>query len=100
MKRVHLDCSCHSLTHLVRFDIDPNSEHPFFCITYHLNNERSIWRRLVEAVRHIFVRGGRYEDLELLRSIEDRADLLAMAEADKDPGPNVAWEDLKKELDL
>ena len=60
MKRAHLDCSCHSLTHLVRFDIDSDPKCPFFCITYHLNNERGFWQRLVEAVRHVFGKGERY----------------------------------------
>lgn len=40
------------------------------------------------------------EDLELLRALEDKADLLAVAEADKEPGDPVAWDDLKKELGL
>lgn len=37
------------------------------------------------------------DDLALLRTLEDRADLLAMAEADKESGESIAWEDLKKE---
>lgn len=40
------------------------------------------------------------EDLKLLREIEDRMDIEDAWKARNDPGENVSWEELKKELDI
>jgi prevent-host-death family protein len=40
------------------------------------------------------------EDLELLRSLEDRADLAAMDEAEREGGEPVPWDALKREQGL
>ena len=40
------------------------------------------------------------EDLALLRELEDRADLAAIKKAMKEPGRNIPWEKVKKELGI
>jgi PHD/YefM family antitoxin component YafN of YafNO toxin-antitoxin module len=40
------------------------------------------------------------EDLVLLRQLEDRADLAEIRKAMAEPGPDISWEDAKKELGL
>ncbi|HQG32507.1 MAG TPA: type II toxin-antitoxin system Phd/YefM family antitoxin [Deltaproteobacteria bacterium] len=40
------------------------------------------------------------EDYELLRAIEDKVDLETMRKIKEEPGEDVPWEDLKKELGL
>jgi len=40
------------------------------------------------------------EDYELLRAIEDRADLETIRKIKAEPGEDVPWDDLKKELGL
>jgi antitoxin Phd len=40
------------------------------------------------------------EDYELLRAIEDKADLETIRKIKEEPGEDVPWEDLKKELGL
>jgi len=38
------------------------------------------------------------EDLSILRALEDRLDLDEMKKAMDEPGANIPWEDVKKEL--
>ena len=38
------------------------------------------------------------EDLSLLRALEDKLDLEEMKKAIDEPGANIPWEDVKKEL--
>ena len=38
------------------------------------------------------------EDLSLLRALEDKLDLEEMKKAMDEPGANIPWEDVKKEL--
>jgi hypothetical protein len=40
------------------------------------------------------------EDLNLLRELEDRADLAEIRKALKEPGANMLWKDIKKELGI
>jgi prevent-host-death family protein len=40
------------------------------------------------------------EDLNLLRELEDRADLAEIKKALKEPGSNIPWKDIKKELGI
>jgi prevent-host-death family protein len=40
------------------------------------------------------------EDFNLLRELEDRADLAEIRKALKDPGANIPWKDIKKELGI
>jgi hypothetical protein len=40
------------------------------------------------------------EDLTLLRELEDRADLAEIRKALEEPGSNIRWEDIKKELGI
>ena len=40
------------------------------------------------------------EDYELLRAIEDRADMETIRRIKAEPGEDVLWDDLKKELGL
>ena len=40
------------------------------------------------------------EDLNLLRELEDRADLADIRKALKAPGANIPWKDIKKELGI
>ena len=40
------------------------------------------------------------EDLTLLRELEDRADLVEIRKALEEPGSNIRWEDIKKELGI
>ena len=40
------------------------------------------------------------EDLNLLRELEDRADLDEIKKALKEPGSNIHWKDIKKELGI
>ena len=40
------------------------------------------------------------EDYELLKSIEDRADLETIRKIKDEPGEDVPWDDLKRELGL
>ncbi len=40
------------------------------------------------------------EDLNLLRALEDRADLAEIRKALKEPGANIPWKDIKKELGI
>ena len=40
------------------------------------------------------------EDLTLLRELEDRADLADIKKAFDEPGSNIPWEDIKKELGI
>jgi prevent-host-death family protein len=40
------------------------------------------------------------EDYELLKAIEDKADLETIRKIKEEPGEDVLWEDLKKELGL
>jgi prevent-host-death family protein len=40
------------------------------------------------------------EDYELLKAIEDKADLETIRRIKEEPGEDVLWEDLKKELGL
>jgi PHD/YefM family antitoxin component YafN of YafNO toxin-antitoxin module len=40
------------------------------------------------------------EDLALLQELEHRADLVEMKKAMEEPGPNIPWEDAKKELGI
>ncbi len=40
------------------------------------------------------------EDYELLRAIEDKADLETIRKIKEEPGEDIDWEDLKKELGL
>lgn len=40
------------------------------------------------------------EDLNLLRELEDRADLAEIRKALKEPETNIPWEDIKKELGI
>ena len=40
------------------------------------------------------------EDLSLLRALEDRLDLEEMKKALDEPGANIPWEDIKKELGI
>jgi PHD/YefM family antitoxin component YafN of YafNO toxin-antitoxin module len=39
-------------------------------------------------------------DLALLRELEDRADLAEIKKAMEEPGPNIPWEDAKKDLGI
>lgn len=38
------------------------------------------------------------EDAELLEYLEDQEDIRSARKALKEPGPDIAWEDIKKEL--
>jgi PHD/YefM family antitoxin component YafN of YafNO toxin-antitoxin module len=40
------------------------------------------------------------EDLNLLKELEDRADLAEIKKALKEPGANILWKDIKKELGI
>lgn len=40
------------------------------------------------------------EDLTLLKELEDRADLEEIRKALAEPGSNIPWEDIKKELGI
>lgn len=40
------------------------------------------------------------EDLTLLQELEDRADLEEIKKALAEPGSNIPWEDIKKELGI
>jgi prevent-host-death family protein len=40
------------------------------------------------------------EDLNLLRELEDRADLAEIKKALKEPGSNIPWKDIKKKLGI
>ena len=40
------------------------------------------------------------EDLSVLRKLEDRADLAEIMKALEEPGSNVPWEDIKRELKI
>ena len=40
------------------------------------------------------------EDLNLLRELEDRADLAEIKKALKEPGSNIPWKDIKRELGI
>lgn len=40
------------------------------------------------------------EDLMLLRDLEDRADLAEIKKALEEPGSNISWEDIRKELGI
>ena len=40
------------------------------------------------------------EDLTLLKELEDRADLEEIKKALAEPGSNIPWEDIKKELGI
>jgi len=40
------------------------------------------------------------EDYELLKAIEDKADLETIRKIKEEPGDEILWEDLKKELGL
>ncbi len=40
------------------------------------------------------------EDLTLLRELEDRADLTEIRKALEEPGANIPWEDVKRELGI
>ena len=40
------------------------------------------------------------EDYELLRAIEDKADLETIQKIKAEPGEDILWDDLKKELGL
>ena len=40
------------------------------------------------------------EDYELLKAIEDKADLETIRKIKEEPGEDILWEDLKKELGL
>ena len=40
------------------------------------------------------------EDLNLLRELEDRADLAEIKKALKEPGSNIPWKDIKKDLGI
>jgi hypothetical protein len=40
------------------------------------------------------------EDLTLLRELEDRADLADIKKALDEPGSNIPWEDIQKELGI
>ena len=40
------------------------------------------------------------EDLNLLRELDDRADLAEIRKALKEPGANIPWKDIKKELGI
>jgi prevent-host-death family protein len=40
------------------------------------------------------------EDLNLLRELEDRMDLAEIKKALKEPGANIPWKDIKKELGI
>ncbi len=81
MKHLYLDCSCSSLNHLVRFSADQDSTWPFFCITYHLVNSRSFWKRAKEAARHLLGRDTRWGDwdetlldIEAVKKLRDLCD--------------------------
>jgi prevent-host-death family protein len=39
------------------------------------------------------------EDLALLRELEDKEDVAEMERAMKEPGPNIPWEEVKKDLE-
>jgi prevent-host-death family protein len=40
------------------------------------------------------------EDLNLLRELEDRMDLAEIKKALKEPGANIPWKEIKKELGI
>jgi len=40
------------------------------------------------------------EDFNLLRELEDRTDLAEIKKALKEPGTNIPWKDIKKELGI
>jgi PHD/YefM family antitoxin component YafN of YafNO toxin-antitoxin module len=40
------------------------------------------------------------EDLNLIRELEDRADLAEIRKALKEPGSNIPWKDIKKDLGI
>jgi PHD/YefM family antitoxin component YafN of YafNO toxin-antitoxin module len=40
------------------------------------------------------------EDLNLLKALEDRADLTEIRKALKEPGVNIPWKNIKKELGI
>lgn len=40
------------------------------------------------------------EDLTLLRELEDRVDLAEIKKALNEPGSNIPWDDIKKELGI
>lgn len=51
----YLECDCYSPQHIVRITFSDVDD--FFLITIHLNNNRKFWKRLIEAIKHIW--GGR-----------------------------------------
>jgi PHD/YefM family antitoxin component YafN of YafNO toxin-antitoxin module len=40
------------------------------------------------------------DDLNLLKELEDRVDLVEIKKALREPGPNISWKEIKKELGI
>lgn len=79
-EHVIVECDCFSMDHLVRVSYWPDEEMPAadeIIITTHLSTCRSLWRRLVEAVRHVFKIEGRHGNWdEVLMSPDSAAKLI------------------------
>jgi hypothetical protein len=52
MKTLHLDCRCHSLEHVIRFDLD--EERKELWANAYLSNWRPFHRRLLLAFQYLF----------------------------------------------
>lgn len=79
-EHVIVECDCFSMDHLVRVSYWPDKEQPAadeLLVTTHMQTGRSLWRRLAEAVRHIFKIDGRHGQWdEVLMSPESAAKLI------------------------
>ena len=56
-KHDFLDCGCTHMDHVARVDLetwDPDCNGPELSLTIRLNPNRSIWRRIIIALRYVF----------------------------------------------
>lgn len=63
MERLYIRCDCHSINHMGRFSYDPdNKDFLYFEI---LMQDKSFWKRLKNAIKHIFGFDGVVSELVL-----------------------------------
>ena len=69
-------CQCSSTEHQLIIDYDDSPDAiDFVCVSIHLNIERSAWKRIKQAVKHVFgykCKYGHFEEIILRREDADR----------------------------
>ena len=82
-----LECECHSYEHVMRWDLDDDSEWPDLYASIFLRNWRNIFKRIWVAIKYVLGYKCRYghwdcfllrpEDIGKMRALLDQYEVLA-----------------------